>query len=194
MPARRTLTLILGGGLAAVALAAVIAALLRDRPPSGGGPPLGGWMRNFTPSAERPPAPVLSLRDRAGGAVGLDGFRGRVVVVNFWASWCVPCVRELPSLDRLARARPAERLAVLAVSEDRDGWEVMTPFLGRLGLADLAAYHDPGGAAAAALKVASLPTTILFDQTGREIGRLVGLAEWDSPEAVALIDHYAKGF
>ena len=176
-----------GGAVLLVMLAAV---WLTPRGVSSSGPPLAGWMQNFTPSGVAGPAPRFSFLDRDGRALGLADFSGRLVVVNFWATWCAPCIREMPSLVRLGQKLSASDLAVIALSEDAKGWTVIDPFIKQYGLGQLAIYHDGKGVAARALKVEGLPTTILFDRSGRELGRLAGVAEWDSANAVALIKYY----
>ena len=176
-----------GGAVLLVLLAAI---WLTPRVGASGGPPLAGWMQNFTPSGVAGPAPRISFLDRDGTARSLADFSGRLVVVNFWATWCAPCIREMPSLVRLQQKLATSGVAVLALSEDRRGWKVIDPFVKRYGLGPLAVYHDDKGAAARALKGAGLPTTILFDGTGRELGRLAGVAEWDSADVVALIKYY----
>lgn len=155
-------------------------------------PPLVGWMKNFIPTPDAGPAPRMPLLDRNGKVSRLADFGGRLVLVNFWATWCLPCVREMPSLLRLHQARGGADFTVLAVSQDLKGWPAITPFLTRHGLDDLPVLHDPKGELARALGIFGLPTTILLGRDGREIGRLTGIAEWDRPEAVALIDFYAK--
>lgn len=128
--------------------------------------------------------------DEAGRSLTLEAFRGKIVLVNFWATWCGPCIRELPSLARLQAKLGGDEFIVIAISEDRKGWEVMRPFLDGAGLEDLSAYHDRRGLTMAALKAKRLPTTVLIGRGGREIGRVESPAEWDSPEAVALIEYY----
>ncbi len=177
--------------LAAAVLAVPIAwPLLRSGDPPPDAPPLAGWMRNFTPADAMQPAPETSFRDRAGAARSLRDFRGRVALVNFWATWCGPCVREMPSLDRLQARLGGDRFAVVALSQDRKGWEAIDPFVARAGLERLAVFHDAKGKTARALGIRALPTSVLFGPDGREIGRLAGVAEWDSDEAAALMRHY----
>ncbi|MCH8036380.1 MAG: TlpA family protein disulfide reductase [Proteobacteria bacterium] len=118
--------------------------------------------------------------------------KGRVVLLNFWATWCAPCIREMPSLDRLQAALEDRGLAVLAVSIDRGGTEVIRPFAERLGLERLGLYHDAKGALFRAFGVTGLPTTFLIDRRGRIVGAYPGPAEWDEPEARALIEHYLR--
>ena len=158
----------------------------------GPAPPLTGWMKNFTPTPDAGPAPQNPLVTADGKALRLADFKGRLVLVNFWATWCAPCVREMPSLLRLHKARAGADFTVLAVSQDLKGWPAIEPFVGRLGLADLPIAHDPKGALARAFGVRGIPTTVLLGRDGRILGRLAGVAEWDSPEVGALIDHYAK--
>jgi len=123
----------------------------------------------------------------ADGETSLAAFRGKVVVLNFWATWCAPCVREMPSLDRLQAMLGGGDFAVVALSEDRGGMSLVVRFYEKYGLENLARYLDPLGRVAAALGVVGMPTTVVIDTEGREIGRIVGAAEWDSPAALALI-------
>ena len=156
-------------------------------------PPLTGWMKNFTPVAVSAPTPEFRFQDRNLKSLGLGDFRGRLVLVNFWATWCGPCIHEMPTLVRLRQKLDGKDFQIVALSEDRKGWAVITPFITKNNLAALPAYHDPGGKAARALGIKGLPTTILFDRSGRELGRLAGVAEWDSAEVVALMRYYAGG-
>ena len=178
--------------LAAACLAALGLAwrFLPPSAPEGAAPPLAGWMENFAAAPAPAPAPAAPFVGRSGETYTLDGLRGKVVLVNFWATWCAPCVRELPSLLRLQARTAGREFAVLALSQDRGGWAKIAPFLARHGLEDLAVFHDPQGRFARAAAVRGLPTTVLYDRAGMEIGRLAGLAEWDSDEAAALIGHH----
>ncbi len=134
----------------------------------------------------------VRFNDAQGRAVTLADKRGRVVLMNFWATWCLPCVREMPSLDRLQAKFDKSVFEVVLISEDRDP-AVIEPFFNRLGLTAMAAYHDPRSSLSRQLAVIGLPTTLLIDQGGLEVGRVVGPAEWDSPEALALIRRYTVG-
>ena len=179
---------IAAGLLAAAVVVVVTIALTRATPP--GGPPRTGLMSNFILSAASAPAPQSPFVDDKGVAYTLANFRDRIVLVNFWATWCAPCVREMPSLKRLQAKLGGGKFAVLALSEDRRGWEVIAPFLAKLDLRGLPAFHDVRSDLMRAFSIQGLPTTILFGRDGREIGRLVGAAEWDSAEAIALVEHY----
>lgn len=183
----------LAAGLFGVVAVILLALAFVSNDGDGTNPPLVGWMKNFTPTATPAPAPAFSFQDRDLKSLGLADFRGRLVLVNFWATWCGPCIREMPTLLNLQKKLGGADFQVIALSEDRKGWEVITPFLTKNNLADLPAYHDPHGRAVRALGVTGLPTTILFDRAGRELGRLAGIAEWDSDEAVALIRFYMGG-
>ena len=155
-------------------------------------PPRTGWMESFSVAETNPPAPTSEFTGRDGKSYTLERFRGKVVLVNFWATWCGPCVRELPSLKRLNARIGGEEFVVLALSQDRGGWTRMTPFLEKHDLDGLPAFHDPKAMAARAAMVRALPTSVLYGRGGRELGRLTGHAEWDSDEALALIRHYIE--
>ena len=128
-------------------------------------------------AAVKPPGvlPALVFKNAAGQPVGLAAFRGRPVVLNFWATWCVPCVAELPELDRLAASGG---IAVLAASADRRGMEVVGPFLARHALSHLTVLLDQESDAAHAVGVVGFPTTLIVDAGGRLRGRLEGPVAW----------------
>lgn len=131
------------------------------------------------------PAPRFSLTDAEGNVAGVEGFAGQGVVLNFWATWCPPCVVEMPALDRLHALLAAQRITVLAASQDRGGMEAVRPFYERTGLRNLAIWFDPRGAAGRAFGIRGLPTSIIIDRAGNELARLEGAAEWDEPAMVA---------
>jgi thiol-disulfide isomerase/thioredoxin len=109
------------------------------------------------------------------------------VLVNFWATWCAPCVTEMAALDRVQKQFKSDGLTVLALSQDRTGIAVVQPFYDKLELRALAMRLDSRGDAARAFGIKELPVTILIDRQGRELGRLAGPAAWGSPEGVALL-------
>ena len=141
---------------------------------------------NFAPS-EPKPAPELSFEDAQGKQLSLADFRGRVVVLNLWATWCAPCLREMPSLDRLQAEHGGDRLHVLPLSLDRGELERIEAFYAEAGIRHLQIYRDPQAAASRALGAFGLPTTVVLDREGREVGRVLGPDEWDSAEAVAVL-------
>ena len=154
-------------------------------------PPLRGqFADNFILSEPPKPAPAVSFSDRDGRLLTLEDFRGRAVLLNFWATWCGPCVREMPALDRLQADLGPEGLQVIALSVDRQGLEVVEPFYRRLSIEALEIYLDPANQVARSFTVPGLPTTYLIDPDGRMVGVLAGPAEWDSPDALALMRHY----
>jgi thiol-disulfide isomerase/thioredoxin len=144
-----------------------------------------------TPGGRPVPEGVV-FQDAEGRETGLASFRGRGLVVNFWATWCPPCVAEMPALDRARAALAGDEIEVLPLSSDRGGRAQVDPFYARTGLKHLGVWLDPRGAAGRAFGIRGLPTTILIDRDGREVGRIEGPAEWDSPEAQALVRHYAR--
>ncbi len=163
--------------------------------PAGGfeHPPLEGFLEGAFELSDPPvPAPQESFTDGSGRPVTLEAFRGQVVLLNFWATWCAPCVWEMPTLNKVQARLRGEGLAVVTVSVDRKGHAVVKPFLKRHGLVHLKAYLDPGYNLMRQFGQSGLPTTALIDAQGRVVGMMMGAAEWDSPEAVALIRHYLR--
>jgi thiol-disulfide isomerase/thioredoxin len=135
----------------------------------------------------RRPAPAVTFTDAEGREHGFQDFPGEGLVVNLWATWCPPCVAEMPALDRLQALLRGERVRVLPLSSDRGGRAVVEGFYQRLGLRELGLWLDPRGAAARGLGVRGLPTTVILDRAGFERARLEGEAEWDSPALVAAV-------
>ena len=131
-------------------------------------------------------APPTAFEDPEGAPTSLADFRGRPVLLNLWATWCGPCVVEMPALDALA-AREAERLQVLTVSQDLDGRDRIEAFFAKRGYRNLDTWLDPQMALMAALKVDTLPTTILYDSKGRELWRVTGMEDWQSGHAALLL-------
>jgi len=143
----------------------------------------------FTPLAPLRPAPELAFTTLGGEARRLKDFRGQTVLVNLWATWCGPCVEEMPSLDRLQK-KLGPSLTIIALSEDRRGAALVDPFLARIGINALSVYLDPGNAALPAFGVEGLPTSFLIDPDGRLLGKLEGAAQWDSPSMLTLLRRY----
>jgi thiol-disulfide isomerase/thioredoxin len=117
----------------------------------------------------------------------LGDFSGRAVLLNIWATWCVPCRKEMPSLDRLQAKLGGPDFIVVPLSIDRKGAEVIKPFYRELGLTSLGIYSDQSGKETAALKVPGIPTTLLIDPEGQEVGHVTGAVEWDRPDIVETI-------
>jgi thiol-disulfide isomerase/thioredoxin len=140
----------------------------------------------FIPATPPQPAPQTGFTDTDGRPVTLGDFRGKPVIVNLWATWCVPCVKEMPSLERL-QANLDGRLTVLAVSQDRSGAQRVVPFVAELGLRRLKIYLDPKADLGRALNSRGLPTSVIIDAAGSVVGRVEGGAEWDSAEIMGVL-------
>ena len=153
-------------------------------------PPISGTVRNFTPTNPRRPAPIDTFHDAAGNEFNLQSFGDKVVLLNLWATWCAPCIKELPSLDRLQAELGSDRFEVVAVSVDRRGVEAVRPFFEKLKITHLAIYVEPKNRLAEAIGLQVLPSTIIIAPHGLMAGKLIGAAEWDAPEALALLRHY----
>jgi thiol-disulfide isomerase/thioredoxin len=138
------------------------------------------------------PAPDALFEDGEGQPVRLSVFRGRPMLVNLWATWCGPCVVEMPSLDALA-SRAGPGLEVLTVSQDLNGRQKVADFFAAHRFQRLEAYLDPQMQLMAALRLDTLPTTILYDSEGREVWRMTGGAEWQSERAARLLAEAAAG-
>ncbi len=134
----------------------------------------------------------LAFQAPDGKETTLAAFAGKTVLVNLWATWCVPCRAEMPALDRLEGALGSDKFSVVAVNVDVRNPERAHAFLGEIGVSKLAFYSDPSFAIFNALKkrglALGLPTTILVDGKGCRIGGIEGPAEWDSPDAKALLE------
>ncbi|MBM3545933.1 MAG: TlpA family protein disulfide reductase [Alphaproteobacteria bacterium] len=175
-----TRRLVLAGGLATATGAAW----------ADGRPPLAGQMKKFTLHPKPRPAPEAPFKTRAGEPTNLADFKGRVLLVNYWATWCSPCVAEMPSLDRLEASLGGNDFAVLPIASDRAGLKVVEPFYEKAGLKKLPIYLDQDMKFTRSSGVRGLPTTLLVDRTGHEVGRMEGDAAWDSKDAEALIRRY----
>jgi thiol-disulfide isomerase/thioredoxin len=173
--------------LAGVVLALVFFDRMAPPPPPPAPSPQARNLGQWQPATTRGEPVALDFIDGAGAARSLAEWRGRVVLVNLWATWCAPCVEEMPALDRIAARLGGPDFDVVAISVDRQGAAVVAPFLGKLGLTRLAPYLDPSNAAVRVLGAPGLPVSVVLDREGRELGRVLGAAEWDSPAFEALL-------
>lgn len=125
----------------------------------------------------------LAIQRLDGGRENLGDFRGRSVLLAVWATWCWSCRQEIPALARLHRQWQGQPLAIIALSVDREGAEVVKPLIEELGVVDLAVYLDPEGEAVRRFSISGLPTTILLGPDGLERRRWYGAKAWDEPAA-----------
>lgn len=189
---------------AGVIAAGTVAAAMALRKPAGPhiytlaeGTPPPDQVRGQDMSALQPTTPAKSLSDITfsdanGKGYRIADFAGKGVVLNLWATWCVPCVSELPSLAALARGVAGDGIVVLALSTDRGGAPVVQRFYASHAINGLDVWLDPKSAAAEALGLRGVPTTLLIDRQGREQARLEGAADWAAPDALAAVRRLTK--
>ena len=146
-----------------------------------------GKMVAFVKKAAPQELPDITFTDGEGKDLKLSDFKGRTVLLNLWATWCAPCRQEMPALDRLQQALGSDKFEVVALSLDRQGIAATKKFLDEVGAKALKLYVDATAKQGLALKLVGMPTTILIDKDGREVGRLAGEAGWDSEDAKAWI-------
>ncbi len=151
-----------------------------------------GEVAAFRSADEVKPLPELSLHDVQGKPHSLREFQGKIILLNLWASWCVPCAREMPQLDILQKKRGGADFTVLTLSLDSDGDQKPKGFFKEKKIRSLVFFHDRQGAAFQTLRkaglVEGLPTSLLIDRGGRILGVLAGPADWASEDALKLID------
>lgn len=133
-------------------------------------------------------APTHAFLDPEGGEKTLQDFTGKPVLVNLWATWCTPCVAEMPTLDRVAATYGPKGLSVLTISQDTQGQSAVKGFFAKQKLPHLNAYADPENRFGFDYATGSLPTSVLYDASGKEMVRVVGAMDWESDEAKTLID------
>ena len=146
----------------------------------------------FTHLMRPRPAPLVPILAQDGSRLDLGRFRGKLVLLNFWATWCAPCLYELPALDRLQALLGNDAFAVVALSIDEGDIGGPISFVERLGLKHLTVYQDFTGRAQDALPLYGLPISYLVDGDGLVLGYIVGAVEWDSPEALGFLRHYLR--
>jgi thiol-disulfide isomerase/thioredoxin len=149
--------------------------------------PSDGTVASFQPVTPPFALPGITFADGAGRPVQLADFHGKVVLLNLWATWCPPCVRELPALDRLAGRLAGADFAVVTLALDRDGAAQAAPFFDRLDITHLTLYVDPLQAIGEALPDDVLPASYFLDRQGRVVRYLRSYVDWDDPRADALV-------
>lgn len=127
------------------------------------------------------------FKDPEGKTVRLSDFTGKPVLVNIWATWCAPCIVEMPMLDELA-AREKDRLQVLVVSQDIQGAEKVAPFFAKADFNELEAYTDEENGLSFGFGSGLMPTTVLYDASGKEVWRVIGAMDWDGARAAMLME------
>jgi thiol-disulfide isomerase/thioredoxin len=144
-------------------------------------------MAAFIKHAQPKDIAAFGFADGTGAPLDLAHWKGRVVLLNLWATWCAPCRKEMPELSKLQALMGSPDFEVVALSEDLKGLEASAAFLKDSGAGNLALYIDQKATALAAVQTVGLPTTLLIDRNGKELGRLLGPADWASSEAQALV-------
>lgn len=173
------------------AVAALLGILLIAIDTAAAPPPFNGERRPFTVLSRPAAAPLIPMHTADGGVTNLSRYRGRVVLLNLWATWCPACVRELPGLDRLQADLGGADFTVLTLSVDAAGSSQVLPYLRRHNIRNLPALMDPAGRAAAAFGVGEgLPWSFIIDRRGRLRGYLMGAADWDSAAARRLVKYF----
>jgi thiol-disulfide isomerase/thioredoxin len=146
-----------------------------------------GTLAAFLVKPDRPALADAAFQDAEGKPLKLSDWKGRVALVNLWATWCAPCRKEMPDLAKLQKELGSDDFEVVAISVDRKGVEASAAFLKETGADGLRLYVEPTTAILNDIQALGLPATVLIDRQGREIGRLLGPADWVSPEAIALV-------
>lgn len=147
-----------------------------------------GEVANFKAKPSPQPVPDFTFENADGEALTLKDFRGKLVLLNIWATWCAPCREEMPELDRLEAELGSDRFEVVALSVDSKGQKLVRDFLAEVGAGHLGLYIDPTAKANFTLGAFGLPTTLLISPEGEELGRMVGPAPWASEDAKAFIE------
>ncbi|MCB1520601.1 MAG: TlpA family protein disulfide reductase [Hyphomicrobiaceae bacterium] len=147
-----------------------------------------GKVAAFVYKSSPEPVPTFPFFDADQQEKTIDAFKGKVVLLNLWATWCGPCREEMPALDRLQKEMGSDKFEVVALNLDKNGFEKARAFLNGIDIKSLKFYADPSARAGSKVKAIGMPATLLVDTEGREIGRLMGPAEWDSPDAKRLIE------
>lgn len=150
-------------------------------------PLAAGALAAFVVKPQRKPVADVGFQDGAGQPLKLGDWKGRVALVNLWATWCAPCRKEMPALAQLQKDLGSDQFEVVAISVDKKGVEASAAFLKETGAENLRLYVEPTLTILNDLQAIGLPATILIDRQGREIGRLLGPADWASPEGQTLV-------
>ena len=151
-----------------------------------------GEMQNFTLHQTPQDVAEVTFKDAEGHDLSLADFKGRLVMLNLWATWCAPCRREMPDIDALQAKYGGKDFVVLALSQDRKGVDAVRDFYAEIGVKNLEIFIDQKARSSRKLRATGLPTTLLLNKSGSEIGRLIGPANWNSADAQKLIEYYLR--
>ncbi len=154
---------------------------------SGAHPLATGLMKKLSFHATPKPASTVAFTDPEGGEHTLAEYKGKYVLVNLWATWCAPCRKEMPSLDRLQKAKGGDDFAVVTIATGRNTLPGIKRFFDEAGVTGLPVLLDPKQALARDMSVLGLPVSVILNREGQEIARLTGDAEWDGESAQAII-------
>ncbi len=154
---------------------------------------LSGSMAGFHLSERKVPMPDFSFQNKAGHTLKISDFRGKIVILNIWATWCLPCRKEMPSLNNLQKIFANKNLVILAISQDKAGIRLIEKFYSEMKITNLEIFIDGRGKSQRLAGVFVLPTTLIIGPDGFEIGRLIGGAVWESKESIRLIKTFLGG-
>jgi thiol-disulfide isomerase/thioredoxin len=149
-------------------------------------------IKNFQLSSSLHELADVPFYNMSGETRSLEEYKGKVTLLNHWAIWCAPCLREMPSILRLSKVLDDQKFIILPISMDRSGVEKVHRFVIKNKWNDLAYFNDPKMLVARHFDVQTIPATQIFDSHGVEFGRLVGIYEWDRPEVVTLLTCLAQ--
>ncbi|MDZ4137166.1 MAG: TlpA disulfide reductase family protein [Paracoccaceae bacterium] len=150
-------------------------------------------MKKLSFHSEPKALPVIGLVGLDDAPHAVDEYKGKWVVLNFWATWCPPCRKEMPGLDRLQAEMGNDSFTVLTVATGRNPVPAITKFFGEAGVTHVPVLRDPSSQLARSMGVMGLPVTVILDPEGREVGRLIGDAEWDSAVAKSVLGALSSG-
>ncbi|MDB2437743.1 TlpA family protein disulfide reductase [Hellea sp.] len=148
-------------------------------------------LKKLTALESPPVQPAMVFKDPDGTEMRLPNYKGKVILVNVWATWCAPCIAEMPMLDELQAKKGNERFEVVTISLDRTPEEAQAWFV-KNGITNLPLWHDSSYGVSGKLNLPGLPTSVFYNKQGREIARIPGEVDWTSDEALALVDYLTE--
>ncbi|MCF6282844.1 MAG: TlpA family protein disulfide reductase [Candidatus Polarisedimenticolaceae bacterium] len=158
----------------------------------GASEPTDGTVRSFVDVTPAKKVPLIQFQNGAGETINFDRFKGKVILLNIWATWCGPCIRELPALDRLQQRFADKDFAILPISTDKEGLGIIKPFYKRLKLKNLGIYNDATRAMAVTFPLDVVPANFIIDRNGMVVSFLRSYVEWDDPEVEDMINFYLQ--